>query len=237
MDKIKKKDFVEIEYTGKSKVDDLIFDTTDQKTAKENNIFDQNHKYGPIKVMIGGNQVIPGLDRFMEGKEPGTFNVNLEAVEGFGRKNPKLLRLMPKSVFTKQKINPMPGLPINIDGMNGLIKTVSGGRCMVDFNHPLSGKDLFYNLKINRLITDEKEKVESIIELQLNKKDFNLDVKDDNITINTKVGLKTPLKNLIENMVKKFTNFKKVEFKEEKTPVLSQEKKEDNKEVSAENSN
>ena len=214
MTKIKKQDFVEIEYTGKLKDDDIIFDTTDEKFAKDNNIFNEKHVYGPVKVMVGGSQVLPGLDFFMEGKEPGTFKVNLIPEQGFGKKNAKLLKLMPKSLFTKQNINPMPGLPINIDGMDGIIKTVSGGRCMVDFNHPLSGKELEYDLKINRIVTDEKEKVSSIVELQLRKEDFELNVEEDKVTISSKIGMKKPLKDLIEDMIKKFTKIKNVEFKE-----------------------
>ena len=112
MTKIKKQDFIEIEYTGKLKEEDFIFDTTDEKLAKENEVFDPNHQYGPVKIMVGGTQVLPGLDRFFEGKEPGTFKVNIEPQEGFGKKSSKLLKLMPKSIFTKQNINPMPGLQL-----------------------------------------------------------------------------------------------------------------------------
>ena len=213
---IKKQDFVEIEYTGSLKEEEFIFDTTDEKIAKENGIFNKGHKYGPIKIMVGNSQVLPGLDRFMEGKEPGEYSVNIEAIEGFGRKDAKLLRLIPKKIFIKQKINPMPGLPIETDNLSGVIKTVSGGRCIVDFNHPLSGKNLKYNLKINKIITDEKEKVESIVDLQLKKENYEVQVENQIATITTtKITLKKPLKDLIEDMVKKFTKIEMVTFKEE----------------------
>ena len=178
---IKKQDFVEIEYTGKLKDDDFVFDTTDEKIAKDNEVYNPDHQYGPIKIMIGGNQVLPGLDRFMEGKEPGEYTINLSPQEGFGKKNAQLLKLIPKKVFTKQQINPMPGLPVNIDGANGMVKTVSGGRCMVDFNHPLSGKELVYNVKINKIVTDEKEKVAAILELQTKKENFDLNVEGEKV--------------------------------------------------------
>ncbi len=214
MTKLKKQDFVEIEYTGKLKDDNLIFDTTDEKTAKENNVFNGQHTYGPVKVMVGGMQVLPGIDRFMEGKEPGTFKVELNPEDAFGKKNAQLLKLLPKSIFTKQQINAMPGLPVNIDGADGVIKTVSGGRCLVDFNHPLSGKELEYDLKINRIITEEKEKIESIVELQLKKKDFDVKIEEENATITLKINIAQKLKNLIADMINKFTKTKKVEFKE-----------------------
>jgi FKBP-type peptidyl-prolyl cis-trans isomerase 2 len=215
---IKKQDFVEIEYTGKLKDDDFVFDTTDEKIAKDNEVYNPDHQYGPIKIMIGGNQVLPGLDRFMEGKEPGEYTINLSPQEGFGKKNAQLLKLIPKKVFTKQQINPMPGLPVNIDGANGMVKTVSGGRCMVDFNHPLSGKELVYNVKINKIVTDEKEKVAAILELQTKKENFDLNVEGEKVIITLKnKGFQKPLLDLMTDMIKKFTKIKTVEFAEEKS--------------------
>jgi FKBP-type peptidyl-prolyl cis-trans isomerase 2 len=217
MTKVKKQDFVEIEYTGKLKEEDMVFDTSDEKLAKESGLFNQEHNYGPIKIMVGGSQVLPGLDRFMEGKEPGEYNVTLDPTDGFGKKNPHLLKLMPKKIFTQQQINPMPGLPVNIDGMNGVVKTVSGGRCIVDFNHPLSGKELVYDLKINKIITDEKEKVESIMELQAKKGEFDVNLEGEKATITLKnKNFKQPLKDLVTDMIKKFTKVKTVEFKDAK---------------------
>ena len=215
MAKIKKQDFIEIEYTGKLKEEGMVFDTSDEKVAKEGSIFNAKHSYGAIKIMVGGSQVLPGLDRFIEGKEPGEYKVVIDPTEGFGKKNAKLLRLVPKSIFIKQQINPMPGLPVNIDGADGVIKTVSGGRCIVDFNHPLAGKELEYDLKIIRIITDEKEKVSAILELQLKKEEFSLELVSGKVTIILKnKGFKKPLKDLIEDMVKKFTSVKEVSWKE-----------------------
>lgn len=214
MAKIAKKDFVEIEYTGRLKEGNVIFDTTDEKLAKDNSIFSEQQNYGAIKVMIGANQVLPGLDRFMVGKEPGQFKVELKAEDAFGKKDPKLLKLLPKNVFIKQGINPMPSMPINMDGINGIIKTVSGGRCIVDFNHPLAGKDLEYDLKINRIVTDEKEKVEAIISLQLKKDRFDVSIEGENATIDIKDKIAKELKSLIADMINKFTKIKKIEFKE-----------------------
>ena len=223
---IKKQDFVEIEYTGSLKDGDLIFDTTDEKIAKDNGIYNSEHQYGPIKIMIGGNQVLPGLDRFMIDKEPGKYKVNLEPTEGFGKKNAQLLKLIPKKIFIKQQINPMPGLPVNIDGMNGIIKTVSGGRCIVDFNHPLSGKELVYELKINKILTEEQDKVAAILELQTKKENFDLVVEGEKAVITLKKkGFQKPLQDLIKDMIKKFTKIRTVEFAEEKKAVVKTEAK------------
>ncbi len=59
---VKIKDFIEIEYTGKLKAEDIIFDTTDEKLAKENNIHQENSNYGPTIICLGENQILKGLD-------------------------------------------------------------------------------------------------------------------------------------------------------------------------------
>ena len=59
---IQKNDFIEIEYTGKTKDEGIIFDTTDEKLAKEQGFLQENAAYGPVIICVGQNQVISGLD-------------------------------------------------------------------------------------------------------------------------------------------------------------------------------
>ena len=210
---IKKNDFIEIEYTCKLKQEYIVFDTTDEKTAKENDIFNKEFNYGPVKVLVGNRQILTGLDLFVEGKEPGEYNVEIKPEHGFGKKNPKMLRLIPTNIFLKQKIQPMPGLPINMDGLNGIVKTVSGGRCIVDFNHPLAGKELEYKLKIHRILNDEKDKISAIVEMQIKKEKFDLSLENGKASITLKEKMDKPIKDLIIDMIKKFTSTKDVEIK------------------------
>jgi FKBP-type peptidyl-prolyl cis-trans isomerase SlyD len=212
MTKIKKHDFVEMEYTGTVKDGNIIFDTTDEAIAKKNDIFNKEFSYGPVKIMVGNNQILPGLDKFVEEKEPGTYKVNLSPEQGFGKKNTKLLKLIPTNIFLKQQINPMPGLPINMDGLNGIVKTVSGGRCIVDFNHPLAGKELEYDLKINKILNDEKDKVSAIVEMQMKKEDFELTLENGKAIVTIKKDLKKPIRDLVVDMIKKFTATKEIEI-------------------------
>ena len=152
MTKISKKDFIEIEYEGKLKDEDIIFDTTDEKTAKEQGLANEKSEFGPIVICVGEGQVLAGLDKALEGKEPGDYTVELNPEDAFGKKDAKLIKMIPHSVFRKQNIQVQPGLQVNVDGMIGLIRRVGGGRCLVDFNHPLSGKELVYKIKINKII-------------------------------------------------------------------------------------
>jgi len=179
MPAIKKHDFVEIEYTARVKEDGTIFDTTEEKVAKENGLGGKNADYSPAIICIGENSILKGLEDQIIGKETGKeYSIGIGAENAFGRRNAKLIQLIPTNKFRQQNIQPMPGLQLNIDGMFGVVKTVSGGRCMVDFNHPLAGKDLVYNIKINRIIDDNAEKLKSLLKVHLHLKDAEVELKE-----------------------------------------------------------
>ncbi|OIO61578.1 peptidylprolyl isomerase [Candidatus Woesearchaeota archaeon CG_4_10_14_0_2_um_filter_33_10] len=214
---MKKGDFIELEYTGKVKDMDFVFDTTSEKEAKENNIHDAKASYDPVVICIGQGHVIKGLDEQLEGKElEREYKIELSPEQGFGKKNAKLIQLVATGKFIKQKINPIPGLQVNIDGMMGMIRTVSGGRTLVDFNHPLAGKELIYDFKINKIVKDDEEKLRALLKLQLNLKDIKVNIKEGNATIdlNIKQNLPKPIEEkLTEHIKELIPSIKKIEFK------------------------
>ena len=184
MPQVNEKDFIEIEYTGKVKDNNLIFDTTEEKIAKDNNLFEEKAEYKPIVICVGQGQIIKGLDKALPEKETGkSYTINISPDEAYGRKNAKLIELISTSKFQKQNIQPIPGLQINIDGMVGIIKTVSGGRTLVDFNHPLASKELVYDIKINKIITDDAEKISSILKIDMGIEDAGVTVKEKKAAI------------------------------------------------------
>ncbi len=200
---IKEKDFIEIEYTGKLKEDNTVFDTTNKETAKQNNLFSENAEYSPIIVCIGQGQIIKGLEKAIVGKEANKqYTIEVKPEEAYGKKNAKLIQLISTSKFLKQKIQPMPGLQVNIDGMVGLIKTVSGGRTLVDFNHPLAGKELLYDIKINRIIKDDKEKINSMLKLSLGIKDADIKIENKKTTIATKQEIPKEIQKELKEKIK-----------------------------------
>ncbi|HLC49925.1 MAG TPA: peptidylprolyl isomerase [Candidatus Nanoarchaeia archaeon] len=214
---VKKSDFVEIEYTGKTS-EGIVFDTTSEKTAKEHNLRSKNSDYSPIVVCIGENAIMKSLEDQIVGKETGknyTFSINAE--DAFGKKDAKMIQLIPMSKFRQQKIQPIPGLQLNIDGSFGVVRTVSGGRCLVDFNHPLAGKDLVYEVKINKIVEDDKEKLISLLEMQLHAKDPKVEVANGAATITLNVELPKEIQQGIVKIVSRvIPSIKTVDFTAEK---------------------
>jgi len=167
---IKKGDFIQIEYTGS--VDGQIFDTTNQMIAQKAGMSNPHMHFGPIIICVGKGHVLTGLDKHIEGKEIGkSFTITLSPEEGFGKKNAKLIQLVGIHKFTKAGVMPQVGLQVNVDNMMGIIRTVTGGRVIVDFNHPLSGKELTYAINIKSKVDDLKSQVKAILELELHEHD------------------------------------------------------------------
>lgn len=182
---IKEKDFVEIEYTGKITDGNIVFDTTSQSDAKAAGIFNPQTEYKPMTICIGQGHVLKGIDKFLVGKELGKeYIVELTPEDGFGKKRADLIQLIATQKFKKHGVNPVPGLQVNIDNTIGIIKTVTGGRTLVDFNHPCSGKNLNYKIKAIKVVTDSKQKVQAMVAMLLGNQFVNaLDVTDNKATI------------------------------------------------------
>lgn len=230
MAKLKRNDFVEIEYTGRLKEDNLIFDTTDEKIAKDNALYNERQAYGPVVICIGEKQVLAGIDEQLEGKETeNRYTLQISPEQGFGKKNAKLIQLINTSKFRQQGIAPVPGLQVNIDGMMGIVRTVTGGRTLVDFNHPLSGRELAYDINVNNIVTDDKRKIEEYLKLQLSQQDVKATVIEGNATVELQMELPKEIQKKIgEKISELIPTVKKVEFirKKEEKKEANEEKQE-----------
>lgn len=166
-EKVKLHDFVEIEYTGKL-VDGTVFDTTVEDVAKNNKLFSSKVKYKPATICIGEKQLLAGLDAQLVDKEVGqSYTITLKPVEAFGKRDVKNMRIVPMSTFKEHNLQPQPGLQIDVDGEMGVVTQISGGRVIVNFNHPLAGREVMYDFKILNKITSAKEQVELFLATSL----------------------------------------------------------------------
>jgi peptidylprolyl isomerase len=67
------------------------------------------------------------------------------------------------NALKKENINPYPGLNLVMDGVIARVVSVSGGRVIIDFNHPLADKDVVYELKPLKIVEDVKEKLKTVM--------------------------------------------------------------------------
>lgn len=218
-EKIKQKDFVELDFTATT-LDGIVFDTTSQTEAKKAELNIKEVK--PLALAVGSNMIIPGLDKSLEGKELNKeYKETFEQEQAFGKRNPQLIKMVPLKAFIEQKIQPQRGLTLSLDGRFAKIISVSGGRVLVDFNNPLSGKQVTYKFKINKKITDPKEKINSLQDYFF-KQRFDFDTKDKKIIFKTEDKIKP----LIEMMAKPFEDILGIKVEVEKKEEKKKEVKE-----------
>lgn len=168
---IKQKDFVELDFTGIIKDTNQIFDTTVKEKAKLIGM----EKVSSLKVCVGEGMLLKSFDSALVGKELGkTYSIELSPEKAFGERKKELVKLVPLAIFKQQDIMPYPGLMLNLDGVIAKVSSVSGGRVIMDFNNPLSGKTIIYEFRINKKLEDKKEQLQALSEFFIGTDKFEL---------------------------------------------------------------
>ncbi len=148
--KIKGVDKMKIENGNKVKVH--YVGTFDDGTK-----FDSSEGKEPLEFTIGEKKVIPGFENALIGMEKGEEKqIKLLANEAYGEKNPQMVQEIPKTSLPKD-------LEVK-EGMMLMLKTPEGQQLpakvvenkettiMLDMNHPLAGKNLNFDLKVEEVV-------------------------------------------------------------------------------------
>jgi len=179
-----KNDFIEIEFTGRIK-DGGIFDSNIKKDLEKLN---PNENPKPLIFCLGEGMFIKGVDSFLIGKEIGSYTIELIPEAAFGPRVSELVQMIPSKIFREQNLNVYPGAVFNFDGRIAKVLSVSGGRVMIDFNHPLAGKTVIYEINILRKIDDLNEKVKAFIDF-LFRREMKFTIQDKKVTIEVEKNL------------------------------------------------
>jgi len=157
-------DFVYIDYAGKVKDSGEIFDITNEQSARKEGVWKEAFKYGPVPVVVGADFVLPGLnDALKEMKIGENKKVEIKPDRAFGERNSEYVKLIPEARFKEQDVNVEVGQFVTINRLRGKVLSMDGGRVRVDFNHPLAGKTLAYDLTVVGKIEDAAEKVQALV--------------------------------------------------------------------------
>ena len=194
---IKKGDFIEVDYIGIVKDSMNVFDTTSQEEARKSGIYSKNSIYGTKVICVGRQYILKDIDDSFVGKnENSEYELDLSSESAFGKRKIGLIKAFPLDEMRRQKINPFPGLQLTLGGMFGVVRSVNSGRVTIDFNNPLAGKDVKYKLKIGKIVTDNFEQLNGLVNalLNLKKEDYNIERKGDEFILKTKNKLSKEVK-------------------------------------------
>lgn len=199
---MKQGDFITIDFVGKLETG-KVFDFTQESVAKQEGVHDSKRTYKPALVILGAGMVIPGVEKQLEQMNVGEErSFTVEYADGFGPRNPRLSKVFSLTHFLKQKINPVPGDFVQIEGLQGKVQSVSGGRVRVDFNHPLAGKNLEYWIKIVSEITNKEDKIAAVFEHY--HLDYTFTLKEGVLTVKSKGEIPQQAKDMVQETVTKW---------------------------------
>lgn len=181
---LEKKDFIEIEFTGRVKGGEIFDSNIKEDLGKLHRGHEHPIESKPFVFCLGEGMFLKAIDDFLIGKpeKPSTYELELSPEKAFGKRDTKLIQMVPLKIFMQNKLNPIPGAMFNFDGRIAKILAVSGGRVMADFNNPLAGKTIIYKIKFLRKIEDLNEKLKGFMEF-LFKRELKFEIKDKKIIL------------------------------------------------------
>lgn len=115
-------------------------------------VVDSNFEKDPATFTIGDGSLLPGFERVLFGLKDAdkrTFEILPE--QGFGTPNEQNVQVMPRSQFDSMELD-YGVLVIFKDAaggeMPGVVKAFNDQQVTIDFNHPLAGKVITFDVEI-----------------------------------------------------------------------------------------
>jgi len=132
------------------------------KEAGSSEIVDSNKGAQPLEFVTGKGQIIPGLEKALEGMSEGeSADILVKGEDAYGEVNPEAVQTLPIEQF--EGVDLKEGMTLYGQGEDGqtvqvVVKSFNDKEVTIDFNHPLAGKDLMFSVKVlsERDATDEE---------------------------------------------------------------------------------
>ncbi len=132
-------------------------------------IVDSNLDGAPLVFMFGKGQIIPGLENGIIDMNIGEqSDVLVKSADAYGDYNEEAQQELPKEQFAGIDLNI--GMTLYGQGEDGgtvqvIVKEIQEENIVIDFNHPLAGKDLMFSVKLNSVRdASEEEKMTGVPE-------------------------------------------------------------------------
>ena len=121
-------------------------------TDDQNQVIDSSAGRDPLTYLHGGGQIVPGLEKQLEGRSAGDkFTADVVPEEGYGVHHPELMQEVPRSAFQGVE-DIQPGMQFQGRGPQGEINVtvtrVEDDKVFIDGNHPLAGKTLHFAIEV-----------------------------------------------------------------------------------------
>jgi FKBP-type peptidyl-prolyl cis-trans isomerase 2 len=137
---VQEKKVVQIAYTG---------------TLADGSVFSQSEKDKPLEFLVGGGRIIPALEKALVGLKVGDQKkIIVRAADAYGEYDKGALQEVSKDRFPQGSTFSV-GQKFVVQTPNGpypvRIAEVRVKSVIVDFNHPLAGKDLTFDVVVVKI--------------------------------------------------------------------------------------
>ncbi|MGC8516512.1 MAG: FKBP-type peptidyl-prolyl cis-trans isomerase [Candidatus Acidifodinimicrobium sp.] len=208
---ISENDLVLINFVGKVKSTGQIIDFTYKELAEKENVDTSKVDLSPVLVIPSANYTFDAISKSLIGKKEGDkYSLDLKPEEAFGKFNSKLVKTYSLDSFRENKINPSVGDMVSLDGMPATVMSVGGGRVMVNFNHPLAGKELTYDIEVFKVLADDSEKISAIFKHYIGKPPEKVEIKDSDVEIKYNSSIE---KHVVDAIIDDINKYVRKEFK------------------------
>jgi len=119
--------------------------------SEDNQLANSNAGKPPLTYTQGAHEVIPGIESAVEGMTVGeTKHVVVPPIDGFGPHDPHVVQEVDKH---KLPSDIQVGAQLRLQDKRGqelrpMVVQIKDHTALLDFNHPLAGKTLFFDLKV-----------------------------------------------------------------------------------------
>jgi FKBP-type peptidyl-prolyl cis-trans isomerase SlyD len=148
---IQDKSYVELEYS---------------LTLDSGEVVDRSTPEKPLGFIFGANQIIPGLEQKLMGMAAGEdAKLVVEAAEAYGERNEELIRDLPRKYFP-EGTDVQPGMIFQASTPSGpatmRVIEVGDDSVKADFNHPMAGQRLTFDVKVIEVREATKEELDAL---------------------------------------------------------------------------
>ncbi|MCE7948187.1 MAG: peptidylprolyl isomerase [Chloroflexi bacterium CFX4] len=116
-------------------------------------VVDESDAEDPLEYLHGAGNIIPGLERELSGMRVGeTKRVQVSPAEGYGEYDPEDTEVLPRAEFPTD-VPLTAGMVVTLadaedNYTEAVIREVSAESITLDYNHPLAGETLFFDVEV-----------------------------------------------------------------------------------------
>lgn len=150
---------------SKDKVENGVVVSMEYTLHVDGELLDSSEGHGPLQYLAGHGNIVPGLEDAMIGMQiDESKDVVVAPADGYGELDESAFLDVPKGQFPKdmalEEDMELTVRDESGEGRYARIETIEGETVRLNFNHPLAGEELHFNVKVVALRDPTDEELE-----------------------------------------------------------------------------